>query len=355
MNFFAVIMAGGSGERFWPASRHSKPKQMLSLFDEKSLIEHTVERQLQLCPPENIIVITSQQLVEKLQARLPIPAQNIIGEPCRRDTAPAVGLAAAIVQARGGSDAVMAMLPADQVIHDVTNYTATIKKLINIAEQEDQLITLGIKPTFPATGFGYIHRGSTFKNYDNVYDCLGFQEKPDKSLAEKLIKSGQYFWNAGIFVWSVKSIFCALNKSTPKIAEICTKLAESTTFSDDLTRLFPEMPKISVDYALMEKAQNIIVVPAGFDWDDAGSWPALKNHLDADESGNVAQNTEVVAIDSTNNIIYSEVDGHTIAMIGIKDMIAVHTEDATLICPINRAQEIKGIVQKLNEKGSHKL
>jgi len=224
-----------------------------------------------------------------------------------------------------------------------------------VAEQEDQLITLGIKPTYPATGFGYIHRGSNFKNYGNVYDCLGFQEKPNAELAAKLLKSGQYFWNAGIFVWSVKTIFSALKKLAPQIAEIAIKLSDSENFIADLRELFPKMPKISVDYAIMEKAQNIIVVPADFDWDDAGSWPALQNHLSADENGNVSQNAETVTIDSNNNIIYSEVNGHTIAMVGIKDMIAVHTEDATLICPIDRAQEIKQIVQKLNEKGSTTL
>lgn len=355
MSFFAVIMAGGSGERFWPASRHSKPKQLLSLFDEKTLIEHTVERQLGLCPAENIIVITSERLVETLQNLLPIPSENIIGEPCRRDTAPAVGLAAALVRKRGGNDAVMAMLPADQIIHDEEKYSATMKSLIEVAEKEDQLITLGIKPTDPATGFGYIHRGSNFKNYENVYDCLGFQEKPNVELAEKLLKSEQYFWNAGIFVWSVKTIFKALKKSAPQIAKISTKLSESSNFTADLEELFPNMPRISVDYAIMEKAQNIIVVPADFDWDDAGSWPALQNHLKADDDGNVSQNAEIVTVDSNNNIIYSEVNGHTIAMVGIKDMIAVHTADATLICPIDRAQEIKTIVQKLNERGSKKL
>ena len=353
--FFAVIMAGGSGERFWPASRSNKPKQLLSLFDKKTLIEHTVERQLPLCPAEQIIVITSRQLVKSLQNLLPIPAENIIGEPCRRDTAPAVGLAAAIVRKRGGDDAIMAMLPADQIIHDVDKYADTMKALIKVAQKEKQLITLGITPTYPATGFGYIHRGSNFKNYNNVYDCLGFQEKPQLELAEKLLRSQQYFWNAGIFVWSVKTIFDALNQSAPQIAEIATGLSESSNFSADLEKQFPDMPKISVDYAIMEKARNIIVVPADFDWDDAGSWPALQNHLNADQDGNIAQNAEIVTVDSNNNIIYSEVNNHTIAMVGIKDMIAVHTADATLICPIHRAQEIKTIVQKLNERGSKKL
>ncbi len=352
--FFPVIMAGGSGERFWPASRESRPKQMLSLFGEKTLIEYTVERQLELCPPENIIVITSNLLKEEMQRLLPLPPENIIGEPCRRDTAPCVGLAAAIVKAKGGDDAVMAMLPADQVVHDIAGYSATMRNLIDTAEKEDALLTLGIQPTFPATGFGYIQRGDTVEGYHNIFNCLGFREKPDFETAREFISSDKFFWNAGIFVWSVKTIFAAMRKCAPEIATIAEELAtaaDSKDFDLNLNRLFPTMPRISVDYAILEKADNILVSPAVFDWDDAGSWPALRNHLEQDCQGNVCRNVNLAAVDSSDNIVFSEVDGHTFGLIGMNDVIAVHTADATLICPVDRAQEIKKVVQMLKEQG----
>lgn len=352
-NRFAVIMAGGRGERFWPRSRHARPKHLLPIVGDKPLLAQTIARLQPLIPVENIIVITNlQQEAAVREVASDLPEANIVAEPIGRDTAAATGLAAVLVGARD-KDAAFAMLPADHVIHDANEYRKNLEAAFVVAEREDVLVTLGIRPTEPATGFGYIQKGEEVEPSGSrtVHRLERFVEKPDRATALKYLDSGQYLWNAGMFVWRVPVVTAAFSEHSPDVwsglEEIAAGLASGGSLAGLLEEHYPGIKKISVDYAIMEKAKNSRVLPATFDWDDVGSWPAVTRHFDSDKDNNVILGRAIVE-EGAGNLVVSTGD-QLVAVLGTEDMIVVHTPGATLVCPKARAEEIKALLKRVQD------
>lgn len=355
INRYAVIMAGGRGERFWPLSTSRRPKQLLDLVGDKPLIAQAVERLENLIPPENIFVVTNADLVDATCAAAPVlPPENVVGEPMGRDTAPAVACGAALVGARE-PDAVFCILTADQVIGDLPLFEATLREGMALAEEQDVLLTIGIQPDHPATGYGYIDSGEVLETREGVEfrKVSRFVEKPDEETARSYLDSGRFFWNSGMFIWTVKSVRTAFERHAPEMAELLdalTDAAKEGRLVPAMEELYPQTVKISVDYALMEKAQNIVVARGVFAWDDVGSWPALENHFEADAAGNTVIG-DVEQVGSAGNIVYSK--GRLTALVGVEDMIVVQADGVTLVCAKDKAQDIKKMVQQLRESGQY--
>ena len=343
---YAVIMAGGKGERFWPLSTPERPKQLLDLVGDKALIAQAVDRLEGLIPLEHIFVITNQQIVEATAEAAPmLLRENIIGEPLGRDTAAAVAAAGALIKSRD-PEAVFAILTADQVMGDLPLFQATLKGGFELAAREEVLITIGIKPTFAATGFGYIEQGEVFADYEGISFAKAerFVEKPDEQTAQTYVESGNYAWNAGMFIWSVQALEKAFQTHCPEMANLMRELygyAQVDQLVEGMETYYPTCLKTSIDYALMEKADNIVMACGTFAWDDVGSWRALENHFTPDASGNVVLG-ESKLLDATDNIIYSK--NHLTALIGVENLVVVQAEGVTLICPKERAEEIKKLI-----------
>lgn len=347
-NRFAVIMAGGRGERFWPQSRLATPKHLLPIVGDRALLVQTIERLGPLIPAERIIVITNRQQETAIRALCPmLPADNIVAEPVGRDTAAAVGLALVLVRRRD-PHATFAMLPADHVIHDAAAFRADLDLAFQTAERHPMLVTIGIQPTEPATGFGYVQRSNDRVEAGGAFAVKRFVEKPSLEVAQGYVASGEYFWNAGMFIWRAPVVAAAFAQNVPDLWQQLTKLegelAAGRALGAVLDALYPELKKISIDYALMEKATNVAVVPARFDWDDVGAWPAVARHFPADAAGNVVRGLAAVEQGSDNLVVSS--GDHLVAVLGVKDLIVVHTPDATLVCPKDRAQEIKALLKR---------
>src|ERR1700712_5261852 len=348
---FVVIMAGGRGERFWPQSRLATPKHLLPIVGDKSMLAQTVDRVVGVVPRQNVFVITTQSQLKGCQQACPeLPAGNIVAEPMGRDTAAATGLALLLVKQRD-PQGTFAMLPADHVIHDVAEYQKLLQVAFASAESADVLVTLGITPTEAATGFGYIQQAGPWKEISgrSVRAVKRFVEKPDLETAKAYVDSGDYFWNAGMFVWRVPVVENAFKAHAADLYAGLAKLESAAKSAGDwtaaLTQLYPTLPKISVDYALMEKSTNVVVVPATFDWDDVGAWPAIAKHFAHDAGGNVLRGVAMVEA-GKNNIIVSD-DGHLTAVVGVSDLIVVHTHEATLVCHKDKAQDIKTLLKRL--------
>ncbi len=350
---FVVIMAGGRGERFWPQSRLATPKHLLPIVGDTTMLAQTVARAVGVVPRENIFVLTTQaQLAGCREACPDLPLANIVAEPMGRDTAAATGLAMLLVKQRNAG-AAFAMLPADHVIHDVGEYQKLLAVAFEAAESADKLVTLGIKPVAPETGFGYIHQAGLWREISGcrVMAVKRFVEKPDLATAEGYLASGEYFWNAGMFVWRVPVVEAAFQAHAPELyaglvqLEAAAKSAAGWTAA--LAQLYPTLQKVSVDYALMEKSANVVVVPATFDWDDVGAWPAIAKHFAQDAAGNVLRG-EAMVEDGRGNIIVST-GGHLTAVVGVSDLVVVHTPEATLVCHKDKAQEIKALLKRLAE------
>jgi mannose-1-phosphate guanylyltransferase len=350
---FVVIMAGGKGERFWPQSRLGRPKHLLPIVGDKPMLTQTVERLGTVVPPERVLVITNSEQRDAVIEVCPmLPAGNVIAEPVGRDTAAAVGLATVLVADRD-PDACFAMLPADHVIHDEKGFQQILDTAFAAAEKEDALVTVGIQPVYPATGYGYIHRGGVGHEIDGrpVYEVKAFKEKPDLATATRYVESGEYYWNGGMFFWRVPVISAEFEQHTPglwtALGEIRDGLKRGAGLDGLLAEHYPNLEKISVDFAIMEKAECVRVVESAFDWDDVGEWPAVERHYAKDAAGNVSKG-QVVIQDGSGNIVVN--DGkHTTAVIGADDLIVVQTADATLVCPKSKAQDIKQLVKALGE------
>ena len=351
---YAVIMAGGKGERFWPLSTSKHPKQLLALVGDKALIAQAVERLDGLIQPENVFVVTNADLVEATQRAAPmLPPDNIVGEPIGRDTAAAVACGGALVAAKD-PQGVFAVLTADQVMGDLDVFKATLKGAMDLAEQNEILVTIGIQPTFPSTGFGYIESGDDFANAEGVQfkKAVRFVEKPALQKAEEYVASGKFFWNSGMFIWSVPTLGKAFAAHCPVMKTLMDELtayAQRGEIFQGLEKIYPTLGKISVDYALMEKADNIVMACGTFYWDDVGSWPALESHFPKDGGGNTLIGN-CQQIDSTGNIIYSK--DRLTAVIGAENLVVVQADGVTLVCPKERAQDIKKMVMMLKEQGS---
>jgi mannose-1-phosphate guanylyltransferase len=353
---FAVIMAGGRGERFWPQSRLASPKHLLPIVGDRALLVQTIERLLPLVPAERLLVVTNVEQEAAVRQMAPmLPAENIVAEPIGRDTAAAVGLSLQLVRRRD-ENAVFAMLPADHVIHDAAAFRGDLAAAFTVAEQDDVLVTLGVPPTEPATGFGYIHQGAARDSVDGraVHEVRRFVEKPDAARAREYLESGDFLWNAGMFVWRVPVVARAFAQSAPELwaqlEELSAALDAGEPVSEVLGRLYPGLRKISIDYALMEKARNVAVLPVTFDWDDVGSWPAVVRHFPADPAGNVLRGLAAVE-QARDNLVVSTGD-HLVAVLGVENLVVVHTPDATLVCPKDRAQEIKALLQRVQDAES---
>ena len=358
---FVIIMAGGRGERFWPLSRERMPKQLLALLGKKSFLQEAVERVLPLVPAKNTFVITNEAQLPEVRKQLPkIPKGNLVAEPVGRDTCAAVTLGAALVGARS-TTGIMAVLPADHVIPDAKKFQQVLGDAFDMAAQGQAIVTIGIKPTEPATGYGYIHVGQELptpsgakKTKTTFFKAERFVEKPDFQRALDYVNSGQYRWNAGMFVWSFITVTNGLEKHQPEMFAACQrwfKVANNPAkLAKVLAKEYPGIKKISIDYALMEKAQNVIVADGAFEWDDLGAWNALARHLKPDAEGNCAV-ADFIHVDAARNLIY---DARTknrtpIAVVGLRDSILVQTDDAVLLAHKSQAQKIKELVKKLGE------
>ena len=362
---FVIIMAGGKGERFWPVSREKTPKQLIRLLGKESFLQMAVNRVLPVVPAKNVIVITNEAQAPEVQKQLPkLPKENIVAEPIGRDTCAAVTLGAALVGARS-TTGVMAVLPADHVIPEEKKFQQVLADSFDVASRGRAIVTIGIQPTEPATGYGYIHFGDALpapsgsKKLKTVFHKVErFVEKPHYDKAVEYVNSGQYRWNAGMFIWSFVTITEGLQKHQPEMLEACHRwfdAASKKKLSKVLAKEYPNIKKISVDFALLEHAQNVVMAEGNFEWDDLGSWTALARHLKADPEGNCAVG-EFIHVDAARNIIF---DARTknrtpIAVVGLRDSILVQTDDATMLAHKSQAQKIKEMVKKLAERKEYK-
>src|SRR5664280_1874287 len=356
---FVIIMAGGRGERFWPVSREKMPKQLLALLGKRSFLQQAVDRVLPLVPAKNIFVITNEVQLPEVRKQLPkIPKQNLIAEPVGRDTCAAVTLGAALVGARS-TTGVMAVLPADHVIPDEKRFQQVLNDSFDLAVRGRAIVTIGIKPTEPAMGYGYIHTGMELptppgaKKFRTVFfKAEKFVEKPNFETALEYVNSGQYRWNAGMFVWSFITVTNGLEKHQPEMFAACQrwfKVANNPAkLAKVLAKEYPEIKKVSIDYALMEHAQNVVVADGAFEWDDLGAWNALSRHIKADAEGNCAV-ADFIHVDAARNIIYDARTKHRtpICVVGLRDSILVQTDDAVLLAHKCQTQKIKELVKKL--------
>lgn len=346
--FYACIMAGGSGERFWPMSRAGVPKHLLKLFSERTLLEETARRIEGVVPKENIFVLTNEVQLAGSRAALAglVPAEQIVAEPAKRDTAPAAALATALVRARAGEAATLALLPADAFIANQEMFRAQLHAALIDAAAGKSIITFGVKPTYPSTSFGYLEVGPESGRHLGTFPIrkvTRFVEKPDLTTAERYLEDGIFLWNAGIFVWNVAVFLDEAERNAPPLAAFIRDFPKAD-WREFLAQRFPLLHKTSVDYAIMEKARRVETLVARFDWDDVGLWTALPKHLRADPAGNTVRGS-VVAEGAANNIAIS--NGRMIALCGVKDLVVVETADAILVCHRDAVQDLKKVTAKL--------
>jgi mannose-1-phosphate guanylyltransferase len=322
---------------------------------QKSLLEQAVERLKGLIPPERVFVVTNADLVEASRKAAPsLPPANIIGEPIGRDTAAAVALGGALVKARE-HDGVFCVLTADQVISDLQQFRGALGAAMDIAAQEDVLITIGVQPTEPATGYGYIEVGDIHEDRGGVtfFKAKRFVEKPNLERANAYLASGNFYWNSGMFIWSVQSLAAGLRRHRPQLAQLMDEMARvagKPGFEAALAKAYDSLEKISIDYALMEKSDNILVGRGQFAWDDVGSWTALANHFPADVQGNTVVGASE-GHEASGNIVYSK--DRLTALVGVKDLVVVQAEGVTLVCARDKVQDIKKLVEQLRKSGKH--
>jgi mannose-1-phosphate guanylyltransferase len=349
-SLYALILAGGSGERFWPLSRRARPKQLLKLVSDKTLLEETVERLEGLVPRAQILILTNIEQEAAVRELLPdLPPENIVAEPAKRDTAAAVALAAGWIAARDHQATVL-VLPADHVIKNRTAFQETLTTAARAAEETGALVTIGVKPTWACPGFGYIEQGAPAPLNDGVtkneiFHVVRFREKPNAELAEAFFRKGNFRWNAGMFVWSVPTVLSEFNRHAPELADFISQIRAPGNWEKALQSRFRNLPKTSFDYAIMEKADRVLMVEASFDWDDVGGWRAVASYLPKDDKGNAA-NCDLTALNASDNIVVNE--GPTkIALLGVHNLIVVRTADALLICNRRDAEKIKHLVADL--------
>ena len=340
------IMAGGSGERFWPLSRKAKPKHLLKLVSSKTLLEETVLRLKPLAPrPSNLLILTNHEQIPGIRKALPrFPKSSLIPEPAKRDTAPAAALATALAL-RTHPDAILALLPADAVIGKAPTFRAQLAAAARAAAASPSFVTLGIRPSFPATGFGYLHLGQkTLRSLRGgpFLRVRRFVEKPSLAKAKTFLKSRQYAWNAGIFVWKASTFLAEARRQQPALARFIEKFPKRGSYASYLKREFTKLPKISVDYAIMEGAKSVLAIQAAFPWDDVGSWSALPAHLPTDKNGNTFRGP-ILSLESRNTLALAH-GGRPIAILGTENLVVVDTPDALLVCPKDRVQEVKKLM-----------
>jgi mannose-1-phosphate guanylyltransferase len=354
---FAVIMAGGRGTRFWPRSRKRRPKQLLPILGEKSILEQTVERILPLCGWERLVVVAEVEQAPLIKKVLPkLPDDQLLIEPLGKNTAPCIGLAALFL-AEGDPEAAMVVLPADHHITDVRDFQNTLRAAVQAAQEGERLITLGIPPTFPETGYGYIEKGDPVSEIGSrtVWAVKAFHEKPDRKKAESMLSSGRFYWNSGMFIWTTATILNQLARFTPALYQELLELKKRRHrpgWKKALKEAYERMENISIDYAVMEKADNVLMLKGDFGWNDVGTWEAVYQLKEKNEAGNSFQGP-VIALDSRGCLVYSP--HKLVALLGVENLVVVETADALLVCPRERSQEVKKIVERLEAEGQKKL
>ncbi|MCX6120510.1 MAG: mannose-1-phosphate guanylyltransferase [Ignavibacteriales bacterium] len=353
-NIYAVIMAGGVGSRFWPQSRERSPKQVLEIVGSGSMISNTIARIQPLVQSDKVLVVTNKLQKDIIHNQVPsLPLQNVLTEPLGRNTAPCIGLAAKWIS-RNDPNAIMIILPADHIIRDTEEFLCVLRRAAHVAQESNALVTIGIKPTHPETGYGYIQFEDTSdKNpyaADSIYRVKTFAEKPNLETAEKFLKSGDFLWNSGMFIWKASVILQEIEKYIPELSEQLIKLEHTIgteSYQATLERVYGVIRSISIDYGVMEKASNVFVARGDFGWSDVGSWDEVVRLTPIDGEGNALRGT-VIAKDSHRN--YIDAGNKVVATIGIEDAIVVVTDDAVLICKKGRSQDVKEVVDYLRRK-----
>jgi mannose-1-phosphate guanylyltransferase len=350
---FAVIMAGGKGARFWPRSRERMPKHLLDIQGERTIIRETVDRIRPLVPPERTLIVTGRSHAAELIRQLPeIPSENILIEPVGRNTAPCIGLAALHIQKRV-PDAVMLVLPSDHRIGDEAEFRRVLEAAGKIAAEGNPLVTIGIRPTGPETGYGYIEQGDPVPGADGGKICRvrSIREKPPLAQAREFLRQGGFCWNSGMFVWKASTILNAIKQFLPELHEGLMQIrgALGTEREEEIAgEVYSAQKAVSIDYGVMEKAEDVLVVPGDFGWSDLGSWDALWEVSEKDENGNAVRG-EFIGIDAGDSLVHSP--GKLVALVGVRDLLVVETDDALLICRRGRSQDVRKVVEILERKG----
>lgn len=351
-------MAGGVGTRLWPLSRKARPKQMLSLIEERSLFQSAIDRVDGILPPERILVVTVAEQADQLREQAPeIPAENFLIEPMPRGTASVVGLAAQALQHRD-PQAVMAVLTSDHYIGNQERYQDLLRAAHQVA-LDGYLVTLGITPTFPATGYGYIQQGELLGSYQNqsVYRVRRFKEKPDDIQARAMLESGDHAWNSGMFVWQVSQILEEFERQMPDLAKTLAEIGrdwDTEARLATLERLWPAIHPETIDYGVMEGARQVAVIPAqGLNWSDVGTWDALFDVLPADQSGNIVMGGTHIGVDTSHSLVYVSHEHRLIVTIGVDNLVVVDTGDVLLVCNKDQAQKVRQVVNQLSKDGQH--
>lgn len=352
MKTYGVIMAGGGGTRFWPLSRAEEPKQLLNLSGKDLMVNETIDRIATFTDKKDIFIVTNETQVPKMKQATEgrIAGDHILAEPSARNTSACIGYAALEIVKKYG-DGIMCIFPSDHFIKNEPEFTRVLKEAISIAEEQDKLITLGITPTFPSTGYGYIRFNADDEGVAKKVE--EFKEKPDESTARAYVESGEYAWNSGMFIWRASTILKAFDELLPEVAACLNEIGDAMGTPQEqetIARVYPTIPSVSIDYGIMEKSSQVLVISAEFGWNDVGSWDNLGVLYEADDKGNVVAGNHI-GIDTTNSIIYGK--KRLISTIGVSDLIVVETEDAILVCDKNRAQDVKKIVDHLKETGEN--
>lgn len=351
---YAVIMAGGVGTRFWPKSRKSNPKQFLNLFGETTMIQQTVERLSGFVEPENVVVVTNQDYVDLVKVQLPeVNPSHIIGEPIARNTAPCIASAAALLHKKD-PESVMVVLPADHRIGNPKAFKQVLQAAIETAKTQGSLVTLGIKPHRPETGYGYIQRSAEpdIDDFDlPVFKVRQFTEKPNAETAVQFLESGEYLWNSGIFIWKTSAILDAFKRQIPEIHKEAEVLESSDFSGQDIDKFYRACPSVSIDYGIMENAEKVHVVPGDFGWNDVGSWKAVHELSDKDGDENVSVNADALFVNSSGNYVSTK-GKKLVAFAGVENIALVETDDAILVVNLDQAQDVKDVVEEMkkNEK-----
>jgi len=349
---FAVIMAGGKGSRFWPRSREKMPKHLLDIQGERTIIRETVDRIRPLVPPERTLIVTGRSHAAELIRRLPeIPAENILIEPVGRNTAPCIGLAALHILQRV-PDAVMLVLPSDHRIGDEITFRRVLDAAGKVAAKGNPLVTIGIRPTGPETGYGYIEQGDLVPagEGEKIYRVRSIREKPPLEQARKFMRQGRFLWNSGMFVWKASTILGAIERFLPELHAGLLQIREAlgTEREEEIVgEVYSAQKAVSIDYGIMEKAEDVLVVPGDFGWSDLGSWDALWEVSEKDENGNAVRGP-FIGIDAGASLVHSP--GKLVALVGVRDLLVVETDDALLICRRGRSQDVRKVVEILEKE-----
>lgn len=345
----ALILAGGSGTRFWPLSRRSSPKQFLALEGDRSLLQTTVDRQRPLIEPSGVWVSTTAALADEVRRQLPeVPAGQVLAEPVGRNTAPAIGWALRSMPA-ATRQGVVAVLPADHRVEDAVGFRAALGRAAAVVERDDRVMTLGVRPSRVETGYGYLELGEAVEGDGALRRVRRFTEKPERAVAERFVASGDYLWNAGIFVFRGATLLDHLRRLEPAVGEGLEAIAAAP---ERTAQLYAGLPAISIDYAVMERLDDLATLPLDCGWSDLGSWAALAEVLAADGDGNSGHG-DVLAVDSRDNLLWAE--RGQIAVVGVSDLVVVRTADCVLVVPKERAQEVKRLVDQLAAAGRDEL